>query len=305
MLEIVQDSISLPAPCKVNLTLNVFAPRTDGFHDLDSVVTTFALPADEVKVTLRPGARTIRLISKSTDVPKGAENLAHRAAQAFVDRFLPDENLAVYIKLEKRLPVQAGLGGGSSDAAAVLRALDTLIPGTASTNALAEVAASLGSDVPLFLSSGPVRMRGRGEIIEQLDVALPPLWGVIVKPQVGVPTGPAYALLDALPNRVPGMATAPFIKALGDASSDIDRLGDLLANDFEAAVLPGYPDVAEAHLAVQKAGAVRALLCGSGSAIFGLARSRDHARELVRVLAGRFPWVKMAQPVTQEVALHG
>lgn len=302
MPDLPQDPVTLPAPCKVNLTLDIFAPRPDGFHDLDSVVATFALPADEIKVTLRPGARAVRLICKSPDVPKGAENLAHKAAQAFLDRFLPGENVQVYVKLEKRLPIQAGLGGGSSDAAAVLRALDRLLPETATPDALREVAASLGSDVPLFLANGAVRMRGRGDIVEPLPAVLPPLWGVLVKPDVGVPTGPAYALLDALPNRQPGRATDNLLRVLAQTPGDVEAVGRALSNDFEAAVLPAYPAIADAHRAVATAGAVRALLCGSGSTVFGLARNREHARDLVRSLAGRFSWVKLAQSQTGQEA---
>lgn len=295
-LHIPSEPMTCSAPCKVNLTLDVFAPRADGFHDLDSVVVPFASPADEVKVTLRAGPRSVRLICKSPDLPKGAENLAHRAASVFLDAFLPEDALTVYVKLEKRLPIKAGLGGGSSDAAAVLRALDSLLPGRADRESLARIAAGLGSDVPLFLFDGPVRMRGRGDIVEPLSEVLGPLWGVLVKPDAGVPTGPAYALLDALPSRVPGQATARLLDTLPSGPGDVEALGAALGNDFEAAILPAYPAVADAFAAVADVGAVRTLLCGSGAALFGLAHNREHAKEMTRQLAGRFPWVKMAQP---------
>lgn len=291
-------AVTLTTPCKVNLTLDVFAPRPDGYHNLDSVVALFSPPADTVTVTVRPGTPGVTLIAKHVPegFPKGPENLAHRAATAYQERF----GLAarIFVKLDKHLPMQAGLGGGSSDAAAVLIALHRTTEAS-DLSALAELAATLGSDVPLFLPQCPaVRMQGRGEQVNPLPAALPPLWGVIVQPAVGVPTGPAYAALDSLPGRTPGSATPRLLAALADgAVPDAHALAPLLSSDFEAAVLPAYPEVAAAHRALGEAGALRALLCGSGSAVFGLASDRAHARTLVRALVGRFPYVRLAQSI--------
>lgn len=295
MSDLHPTDVTVSAPCKLNLTLDVFAPRPDGFHDLDSLVVPLSAPFDTVRVTRRPGAAAVRFICKSPDVPKGMENLAARAAQQFLDRFAPPESGVVYVRLEKRLPTQAGLGGGSSDAASVLRAMDALFPDVATSEELVSVAAELGSDVPLFLSDGPVRMQGRGEKVTPLVFSLPPLHGVLVKPTEGVPTGPAYARLDALPDREPGRATQPLLDALaGGHVPDAATLAPLLSNDFEAAVLPHFGGVFAAHEAVTEAGALRTLLCGSGASVFGLARDRDHARDLVRALCGRGFWVKIA-----------
>jgi 4-diphosphocytidyl-2-C-methyl-D-erythritol kinase len=182
-----------------------------------------------------------------------------------------------------------------------LRALADLFPhavAAPSESALVDLAAQLGSDVPLFLAPADaslLRMRGRGEIIEPVTPPLPRLFGVLVRPNASVPTGPAYALLDARPGRVPGAATRAFIEALTARARNAEKLAPLLANDFEQAILPAYPAVAGAHRAVTEAGALRALLCGSGSAVFGLARDHAHARALCRALCGRFPWVKLAR----------
>jgi 4-diphosphocytidyl-2-C-methyl-D-erythritol kinase len=298
MSTVTNKALTLDAPCKVNLTLDVGLPRPDGFHDIDSVVAVFAPPADDITVRLTPSAAPgVLLICKHVPdgFPKGPENLAHRAAASFGERFgIPGR---IFVKLDKRIPLQAGLGGGSSDAAAVLLALNRLT-GAATMEQLGEIAASLGSDVPLFLQEGrPVRMRGRGEQVEILPHPLPTLYGVLVKPNVGVPTGPAYAALDALTGRTPGMSTARFLEALAKGTG-VRKLAPLLHNDFEEAVLPLYPEVAAAHKAVKAAGALRSLLSGSGSAIFGLAESRDHARTLVKNLCGEFSWVKLATGAT-------
>jgi len=297
------------APCKVNLTLDVFPPRPDGFHDLDSIVVQF-LPGDEVISLCRwdsqPG---IQLTCNDPSLPTDERNLAYRAAALFAERRKLG-NVTVHISLVKRLPHQAGLGGGSSDAAAVLEALAERFPTKPST--LQKIAAEIGSDVPLFLESGPIRMRGRGEIVEPLKKAssgsqtvqtlrkyLHPsnLFGVIVKPHVGVSTGPAYKLLDEIPGRTPGNATEQLISVLQSDPVDLHAIAEAMSNDFEQAILPAFPEVAEAHRAVTHAGALRALLCGSGSAVFGLATDRKHAAAMAQTLwdSNRYAWVEAAE----------
>ncbi len=297
----------LVAPGKVNLTLDVFAaPRPDGFHDLDSIVALL-LPGDDVSVGVMqngPG-RDVRLTVTGADpahVPADARNLAYRAAALFLERFVPESENAVRVTVDlgKRLPFQAGLGGGSSDAAAVLRALCDLFPGAATPAELAAAGAALGSDVALFLSDSPlVRMRGRGDDITPMMIPAFDLFGVLVRPETGVPTSSAYALLDALPHRVPGKATAVLLALLASMKGALpapDDLAAVMGNDFEAAILPAFPDVARAHEQVAEAGALRALLCGSGSAVFGLAGDENHARDLARRLREKnLSWVETAR----------
>ncbi|WP_309716363.1 hypothetical protein [Armatimonas sp.] len=297
---------TLSSPCKLNLTLDVGLPRPDGFHEIDSLVVLLSA-SDELTVTVKPGLRQVKLILKDRrpdavaieTIPKGGENLAHKAAQLALDTLAPGQELQVWITLAKRLPAQAGLGAGSSNAATVLKAIGEALE--APTAALLPLAAQLGSDVALFLNPSPspfpqgkegesrglVRMRGRGEIIEPIALDILKFYGVLARPAIGVPTGPAYALLDALPNRVVGAATERLLAG--------ESLADALSNDFEAAVLPPYPEVAALHTALTDAGAVRALLCGSGSSVFGLARNRAHALELVKKLAGRVAWLKLVE----------
>lgn len=294
----VSFSATLSAPCKVNLTLDVGFPRADGYHDIDSLVVLFT-PADEVTVSCRTGTDTnlVELTCDDPALPTDSRNLAYRAATVFRDTFAAGETAHLLLHLRKRLPHQAGLGGGSSDAAGVLKAFAAAANISLSDERLRAAAASLGSDVPLFLQHCPVRMRGRGEVVEALPFSLPPLFGVLVKPDVGVPTGPAYARLDALRHRTPGASTPRLLELLRTDGANPEALGTAFHNDFEAAVLPAYPEVADAHRAVRDAGAVRALLCGSGAAVFGLARDRDHARALTKSLCGKFSWVHLAESV--------
>lgn len=295
MRAITDDGVSvLYAPCKVNLTLDVFAPRADGFHDLDSVVMKF-LPADELEVdwSYIPGEAGITLTCDDPNLPTNEKNLAYRAAFDFMAAF--EIQGTVQIALRKRLPYQAGLGSASSDAAAVLGYLSGQLSHDSAK--VWQVAEGIGSDVPLFLGGRLIHMQGRGERVEPIHLPLPIYHGVIVKPHVGVPTPMAYRLLDAIPARRSGNATQNLLSVLQSSPNDLQAIASALGNDFEVAVLPAFPEVAEAHRAVTEAGALRALLCGSGAAVFGLAKSAEHAGAMAQALreTDRFAWVEVAE----------
>lgn len=295
MRGITDDGFSfLYAPCKVNLTLDVFAPRPDGFHDLDSVVMKF-LPADELEVdwSYTPGEEGITLTCDDPNLPTNEKNLAYRAAADFMAAF--EIQGTVQIALRKRLPYQAGLGSASSDAAAVLDYLSEQLSHDSAK--VWQVAAGIGSDVPLFLGGRLIHMQGRGERVESIHLPLPIYHGVIVKPHVGVPTPVAYRLLDAIPDRRSSNATQNLLSVLQSSPNDLQAIASALGNDFEAAVLPAFPEVAEAHRAITEAGALRALLCGSGAAVFGLAESAEHAGAMAQALreTDRFAWVEVAE----------
>lgn len=285
---------AVSAPCKVNLTLDVFAPRTDGFHDLDSIVVKLS-PSDLLHFRYGDTLRErVELHCSDPALPTDSRNLAYRAAQLLLDGLrIPG---GVQIHLKKRLPYQAGLGSASSDAATVLRSLSKLFDTPAET-ALA-AAREIGSDVPLFLLPGAVRMQGRGDIVESIHLPPPQLFGVLVKPHVGVPTPTAYRLLDALPGRVPGAATQNLLSVLQSKPNDLTAIASALGNDFEAAILPAFPEVQAAHQSLTDAGAIRALLCGSGAACFGLAESAAHAEtiaETLRTVPDQFAWIAVAE----------
>lgn len=299
----------LRAPCKINLTLDVFdkKERTDGYHNLDSLVLPLGAPADELRIHIEPttGETVISITCNDPQLPTDNRNLAHRAAHAYLTHV--GKAMRITIDLNKHVPAEAGLGGGSSDAAAVLRALNVYFNQLVDGPTLTMLAARLGADVPLFLAEKPVRMRGLGDIVEPLDFVLPTVWGVLVHPGTGVSTAHAYALLDALPNRKTGTSTEQLLSRLRARKEDATSMNEVLAqgvsNDFESVVLAAYPDVAKAYDLVEKAGALRALLCGSGSAVFGLARDIQHARQLVDTLTGHFPYVIVVSSASDEIFL--
>jgi 4-diphosphocytidyl-2-C-methyl-D-erythritol kinase len=254
------------APAKLNLSLRVVGRRADGYHLIDSIVAPIAL-YDRVRVSLQENARgvAVRLSvhGSKAGVPRGRENLADRAARAFLAA--TGQGGHVTLRLHKIIPSASGLGGGSSDAAAVLRALCHLRPGSLSRPELSAIAAGLGADVPFFLECRPARVRGIGEIIRPYGGRVPP-WFVVAVPRQGVSTAVAYGRLRL--TRIPASSRlAPFRYAVSDP-----------ANDLEKVVLPDRPDIGRLKECLLDTGAEMALMSGSGSAVFGAFASQRRAR---------------------------
>lgn len=279
--------LTLQAPAKVNLTLLVSARRGDGYHDVSTVMQTVDL-CDTL--TLTGEGRGPTLTCTDPAVPADDSNLVLRAARLFfAEAGLPVPDL--HFRLEKRIPSQAGLGGGSSNAASALLALRTLYAPALSDEKLECMAARLGSDVPFFIRGGTMHCTGRGERI----APLPPLtagWFVIVKPPEGFSTPAMYRRLDELPPepaRPDGMTAAL-------ESGDIRAVAAALYNSFERAVPPDSA-VRAIEDALRVHGALAAMLSGSGSAVFGLFDREDTARAAANALRERWPLTFMARPV--------
>lgn len=271
----------MAAPAKVNLKLTVGTRRADGFHEIDTLFQAIGL-SDRVGVQLTRGG--ISLEMDGPDLGPIHDNLAFRAAQFFVDRVALDVGVAV--RLEKRIPAGAGLGGGSSDAAAVLKALNALTESPLEIGELSALAAELGSDVPFFLGTSPLaRGRGRGEVLQWLR-PLPPAWVVLVTPDVHVATAPAYASLA----RPEGEHTV--IDQMGGALDTGSWEGVMAdaSNDFQPVVAEVYPQVAEALAALADVDAEPALLSGSGAACFWLTEDEAAARAVCSRLESENRW---------------
>jgi 4-diphosphocytidyl-2-C-methyl-D-erythritol kinase len=271
--------IRLEAPAKVNVFLRVLAAREDGYHDLESLVVPISLAdgvtvrsADRLHIEVR-GAQAL-----AGDVPVGGLNLALVAALALADA-CPDAGGAL-VEIDKRIPVAAGLGGGSADAAATLLALNRLWGCDLDPATLGEVAERIGSDVPALLLGGPVLMSGRGEILAPAEVAS--FWWVVVHFDFGVRSPDAYRWWDE-DGAVAGPDPDPLLEAA--AAGDAAGLGPLLFNDLEAVVARRHPAVGEAKQQLLATGALGAVMSGSGSSVVGLARDRAHAE----AIASGFP----------------
>ncbi|HET7322392.1 MAG TPA: 4-(cytidine 5'-diphospho)-2-C-methyl-D-erythritol kinase [Longimicrobiaceae bacterium] len=269
------------APAKVNLRLAVLAQETSGYHALESLFCALSLH-DTVRVSR--GGEEIELVTEGAiDTGPDHENLVVRAARRFLLE-MGGVDGGVRIRLEKRIPSAAGLGGGSSDAAATLLALNDLFEAPFASEALLQMGSELGSDVPFFLCGSPLALGwGRGERL----LALPPLPSrpvLVAHPGVAMPTGSAFQRLAELRG---GAFRPPAVAIPSDALSDWDRLSPFAVNDFEPAADERLPQLATARQALREAGAGMALLAGSGASVFGVfhdAGARDAAEPAVQRL---------------------
>ena len=258
------DAVIIACPAKINLTLEVLDRRPDGYHALRSVMVPLEL-ADELHI--EPSSSFAFACSDPS--LEGEENLAVRAIRAL------DPLPAVKLTLRKMIPMQAGLGGGSSDAAAVLRAaMAGAFGGTYSADWV-QIARSLGSDVPFFLVDTGALVEGTGERVTAVG-ALPPWHVLVVKPPVAVSTGAAFAQLDAVARPSRPRNTSISLAALTALQQgDFGGVERSLMNDFHDVTATSTPEVAHALDALRAAGAQNALLSGSGSAVFTLARDAE------------------------------
>lgn len=253
----------LQANCKINLGLDVLRRRTDGYHDLETVMFPVAGLFDEVEVTRRPGMG-VRFESEGMAVDCAAEdNLCLKAYRLMRDRYGVD---GVKIRLRKRIPFGAGLGGGSSDATAVIRALDELFRLGLPEAELIWCAAALGSDTAFFVRNTPQLCTGRGEVMTPFEIDLNGYTLVIVKPDEGVSTREAYA---GVRPRVPETPLAERLR------QPVGEWQGVVTNDFEPHVFAAHPAIRAAKERLIAAGAVYAAMSGSGSAVFGLFATPD------------------------------
>lgn len=305
-------SLSLRAPAKLNLGLRLLGVRPDGYHLIESLFVPIEI-WDDVEVELLPGPREIELeVEIAADsglpaslarIPSGPENLVCRAAAAFCAAH--DVDARVRIGLHKRIPAAAGLGGGSSDAAAVLLALATLNrrgDGPGDRAALAKLAGELGADVPFFLQPEPALVTGIGEQIEPV-ADLPGLDVVVANPGICLATAEVYRAADALGSALTPSGPGSTMRALsrlrasgasGTAEPSPNReserdwrdaLGDLLVNDLQPAARRLCPPVGRLLEELRRAGALGVSMTGSGATVFGVFGSAREAAAAAEELA--------------------
>ena len=262
------------AYAKVNLTLEVLRRRADGYHELASVFATVDL-ADTVRVA---AARSLDVrIAPDVGAAKG-DDLASRAVRAYAAA--AGKEPRALVRIRKRIPVAAGLGGGSSDAAAVLRGLASVwhAPLPAS-----DVEASIGSDVPFFASGGPFAyVTGRGEHVRPLTPPEVPLWIALVFPPVRLSTASVFAAFDPA-ECGDGFASARLMRAFGEGTVIPALVRECARNDLERAAERACPWIADARASARARG-VTLQLSGSGPSLFAVADDRAHALRLVRAL---------------------
>ena len=275
------------APAKLNLYLEVGEKRLDGFHEIDSIFQEISL-CDELEFLSAPGA-DLRLDEEG--IAEKENNLVLGAARKLRERAPSAGKLGATIRLKKRIPQGAGLGGGSSDAAATLLGLSALWGLGVTPSDLLPLAEELGSDVPFFLVGGTARLRGRGEQVESwadtFDLA-EPFHYVLAYPRVKVNTKAAYGALDAL--RGPNFtltAPSPLDSMPRELMEGELRSGRLFCNRFESVIYRLFPDLQKLHAMLTAEPFLKVVMSGSGSTIYGVCRSSREAEEASLRLGGR------------------
>ncbi|GIW40488.1 MAG: 4-diphosphocytidyl-2-C-methyl-D-erythritol kinase [Candidatus Binatia bacterium] len=270
------------APAKVNFCLHVLRRRPDGYHDIESLAAPISL-YDRIEIRPTPGKKIRIFPDPEGSVPQGPENLAWKAASALFERF--GTSFGLDIAIRKRIPVGAGLGGGSSDAAAVLLAVLRLLGTSMRAEELHGLATRLGADVPFFLVGRPAVMRGIGERIEPFP-GFRRRWLVLAWPGFSVSTAWAYRLFDV------SLTKTRHPHKISRLSGTRGPAREVLSNDLEAVVVSVHPEVVRLKEELLRLGAGGAAMTGSGPAVFGLFENKGAAQEAARRLRKRGVWAR-------------
>ncbi len=268
-------TFSLLANCKINIYLRILGKRSDGYHDLDSLFYPLSHPADHLDIAVHSGSgMTLRCCPRSLEKDG---NILHITYEAFAEMTGFRPGLKVFLR--KGIPVGAGLGGGSSDAAAFLLFLNSMTrTKKLSQHKLLVLAAKIGADVPFFIFNRPARIGGTGDKITAVNVNLKNLYILVVCPDIPISTAWAYQAWDEYglyrKNTVPAFLTT---EAKKDKGSTFDRL--VLSNCFEQVVFPAFPQLGLLKLELMQKGAAGCVLSGSGSSLSAFFRDKDTAMQ--------------------------
>ena len=267
--------ITLQTPAKINLCLSVIAKRQDGYHEVEMVMQAIGLYD---AVTVRFAESGVIVSCGAKGVPDGEANIAWRAARAMLDRAGRSRSRGLQIEITKNIPVAAGLGGGSSDAAAVLAACNQLLELDLGRKELAEIGTRLGMDVPFFFHGPTALARGRGEVLTPLEPPAP-FWVLLTNPGFETSTEWAYQNVNF------GLTKRADCNNI--ASLPVGKIAEMLHNDLETVTAAAHPVIGEMERALTDAGALGARMSGSGPTVFGVFASEARCREAAKALEPR------------------
>lgn len=278
------------AYAKLNLTLDVLGKREDGYHDLQSVMQTISI-RDDIEIDVGTG-KPWRLLCSDETLPTDERNLAWKAADVFCRTMNRDPD-GLEIRIVKRIPSGAGMGGGSADAAAVLRALNRHYGEPLSVLALAELGAQVGSDVPFCVLGGTAMVEGRGERLRKLP-DMPDCIFVVCKPDFSVSTPELYEKIDrvAIPQRPDNRAMETALLA-----GDLGAVAENLCNVFDPVVTSEHLELNYIKCICRSYGALNQQMTGSGSAVFAILPNFEYAAVVCNMLKDNYPKVFIAKPV--------
>lgn len=275
---------------KINLTLDVLGKRDDGYHDLKSVMQTISI-RDDIEIDVDTG-KPWELHCTMEGIPTDKSNLAWKAAEAFYAA-TGKRTTGLEIRIHKRIPTQAGLGGGSADAGAVLRALNKHYDNPLSILALAEVGSQVGSDVPFCTLCGTAIVEGRGERLRKLP-DIPDCFFVVCKPDFSASTPELYKILDET-----AIARRPDNQAMESAllAGDLQKVADNIWNVFDPVVTKDHLELNYIKSIFNSYGSIAHQMTGSGSAVFGIVTEFEYAAVICNMLKENYPQVYIAKPI--------
>ena len=278
------------AYAKINLTLDVLGKRDDGYHDLKTVMQTISL-RDDVEIDLGTG-KPWKLICDKEGIPCDERNLAWKAARLYCDTMQVDPD-GLQIRITKRIPSEAGLAGGSADAAAVLRALNSHFGSPLSIWALAELGAQIGSDVPFCVVGGTMMCEGRGERMRKLP-NMPDCIIVVCKPEFSISTPELFRVIDSRE-----IAHRPDHQAMESAllAGDLLKVSHNLCNVFDPVVTQDHPELNYIKSIFNTYGAAGYQMSGSGSAVYCIVSEFELAAVICNMLKDNYPNIYISKPV--------
>ena len=262
--------VNMKSYAKINLTLDVLGKRDDGYHDIETIMQTLSI-CDSIYIS-KTQKEGIRLRTNHSWLPTGPSNIAYKAAALIMDEYAIKDG--VFIELIKKVPVSAGLAGGSGNAAAVLCGINKLFELGISRDKLMEYALRLGSDVPYMLFGKTAKATGRGEILSKLP-AMPPCALVLVKPRINVSTASVYKNFD-----MSAVSRRPDTNAMVSSleKGDISGVAKNLCNVLESVTIKSYPVIGEIKTSLAEKGALGAVMSGSGPSVFGIFETKDETK---------------------------
>ncbi|MEI7817443.1 MAG: 4-(cytidine 5'-diphospho)-2-C-methyl-D-erythritol kinase [Desulfuromonadales bacterium] len=271
------ETLTLQAPAKINYLLDVIGKRPDGYHDLRMIMQRVNL-CDTVTLTLAE-TPDIKVTCDSGVAPDGPRNIAWKAARELLDH--ANFNKGVTINITKRIPVAAGLGGGSSDAASVLMGMNELLHLGLSDQKLIEIGSKLGADIPFFIFKTSALAEGVGEKLSPL-YNMPKCWILLVNPGVHVSTAWVYRSLQ--------LTSSSELNRLPEFFESVESIVSILSNDLESVTIPAFPVIADIKSRMMELGAAGSMMSGSGPTVFGVFKSFDVAEIARREITSGNSW---------------
>lgn len=281
-----RDRLKVLTPAKINLFLEVLSKRRDGYHEIETIMQSISLYDS---IILEEEDKGIKIDCKIPEVPSQKENLAYRAANLLSDFYSGDKG--VNIKIKKGIPVGAGLGGGSSDAASVLLGLNNLWRLRLSNETLTELSKQLGADVPFFINKGLVRASGIGQDLITLP-SLPKIYLILITPHLSISTEFIYRNFELAKDR---KDIELILEAIYE--KDLEKLCIHLYNALERVVIRYYPIVDWVKDILKKEGVMGVLMSGSGPTVFGIAKDEEHAYRIYNRLKGGDYFIRVVESI--------